>query len=442
MTRTFIILICIFCNILNGQEYTTSTESIPVGSSLQKSSFKVFNLDSLAIYNQIDSLITNGIKNKAFPGAQILVAKNDTIVFHEAFGFHTYDSIQPVALDDLYDLASVTKIAGPLPAIMKLVGEGKLNLDVPFSTYWKPWKRRKEKRDITLREILAHQAGLQPYIVFLNKTLKKNGRYKKRFLRIEKSGKFNKQAYDAIYVKSRFNRKVYRIINRSKVSDDKTYRYSGLTFLLFPQLIEDITGVPYEEYLQENFYKPIGGHTLGFLPSKRNYPNKIVPTELDTLYRHSLTQGWVHDENASLLGGISGNAGLFGTAKDLGKIMQLYVQYGHYKGRQILPENVVKEFTTVQFPKNDNRRGLGFDKPLLGNDTLNLNDAYPAPEVSSGSFGHSGFTGTFVWADPKDQLVYIFLSNRVYPSREHRKLYELNIRSAVQQVFYKAFIKQ
>lgn len=430
MPKTFIyIFFGILLNTLTAQEDGSLI--------IKKTSPKTY---SLLVNTQIDSIITSGIKNEAFPGAQVLVAKNDSIIFHEAFGFHTYDSIQPVALDDLYDLASVTKITGPLPAIMKLVGEGKLNLDAPFSTYWKPWKRRKDKRAITLREILAHQAGLQPYIVFLNKTLKKNGRYKKRFLRLEKSSKFSKQAYNDIFVKSRFNRKIYRIINRSKVSEDKTYRYSGLTFLLFPQLIEDITGVPYEEYLQENFYKPIDAHTLGFLPSDKNYPNKIVPTELDTLFRHSLTQGWVHDENASLLGGISGNAGLFGAATDLAKIMQLYIQYGNYKGKQILPENVVKEFTTVQFPENDNRRGLGFDKPLLGNDTLNLNDAYPAPETSLESFGHSGFTGTFVWADPKNQLVYIFLSNRIYPSRDHRKLYELNIRSAIQQVFYKALM--
>ena len=227
------------------------------------------------------------------------------------------------------------------------------------------------------------------------------------------------------------------MINRSKVSEDKTYRYSGLTFLLFPKIITDLTGVPYEQYITENFYEPIGAKTLGFLPSTKNYPNHIVPTEMDTIYRHTLTKGWVHDENASLLGGISGNAGLFGTAEDLAKIMQMYLQYGSHNGKQILPEEVVKEFTTVQYPTNDNRRGLGFDKPLLNNKELPLEEAYPAPEVSPESFGHSGFTGTFVWADPKNQLIYIFLSNRVFPSREHRNLYDLNIRSAIQQVFYK-----
>ncbi|WP_099546153.1 serine hydrolase domain-containing protein [Maribacter sp. 4G9] len=432
MPKTILYLFIGICsNVLSGQQYSDEQ----VAGDLNQFDYQL-------VYNQVDSIITNGIKNKAFPGAQVLVAKNDSIIFHEVFGYHTYDSIQPVTLDDLYDLASVTKITGPLPAIMKLVGEGKLGLDVPFSTYWKPWKRRKDKKDITLREILAHQAGLEPYIVFLNETLKKNGRFKNRFLRKSKSNRFEKQAFDSIYVKTRFNRKMYRMINRSKVSEDKTYRYSGLTFLLFPKIITDFTGVPYEQYITENFYEPICAKTLGFLPSTKNYPNLIVPTEMDTLYRHTLTQGWVHDENASLLGGISGNAGLFGTAEDLAKIMQLYLNYGAFEGKQILPKEVVQEFIMVQYPENDNRRGLGFDKPSLGNDTLALKDAYPAPEVSAESFGHSGFTGTFVWADPKNQLVYIFLSNRVFPTREHRALYDLNIRSAVQQVFYKALANQ
>lgn len=174
----------------------------------------------------------------------------------------------------------------------------------------------------------------------------------------------------------------------------------------------------------------------------KNFSNKIVPTELDTFYRKTLTQGWVHDENASLLGGISGNAGLFRTASDIAQMMQFYMQFGTLGEKRILSENVVKEFIKVQYPENENRRGLGFDKPLLNNSDLPLKDSYPAPEVSAQSFGHSGFTGTFVWADPENELVYIFLSNRVYPTRENRNIYKLNIRPAVQQVFYKAISSQ
>ncbi len=402
---------------------------------------KLVGLDSAYIYPKVDSIMASGIQNRAFPGAQLLVAKDSKIIFHKAFGFHTYDGVQKVALDDIYDLASVTKIIGPLLAIMKLVDEDKLNLDNPFSLYWKPWRKRKDKKDLTLREILAHQAGLEAYIVFLNKVMK-NGRLKKRFVKNIPNKRFKKQAYDHLFVKNRFKNKMHRIINRSKVSGEKKYHYSGLTFLIYPDLISQLTGMDYKDYLQQTFYGPLGCKTLGFNPKLQHFPNTIVPTELDTLYRNALIQGWVHDENASLLGGISGNAGLFGTAKDLAKLMQMYQNYGVYMGKRYISEATVKEFTQVQYPENGNRRGLGFDKPLLNNAKLSLSEAYPAPESSPESFGHSGFTGTFVWTDPKNQLVFIFLSNRVYPTRKHRDLYELNIRSALHQVFYKATISQ
>lgn len=439
MKHAFLISICCISSLLFSQEILPGKIALSGTSAIDNSLLS--EIDLLSVNAKVDSIITNGIKNEAFPGAQVLVAEKGNVIFHKAYGYHTYDNIQPVALNDTYDLASVTKILGPLPAIMKLVDEGKLDLDVPFSTYWKPWRKRKDKKKLTLREILAHQAGLKPYIVFLNDVLKKNGRLKNRFVKTSKTKRFENEAYDGLYVKNRFNRKMYRIINRSKVSNEKKYRYSGLTFLIFPEVICQLTGVPYDKYITDTFYIPIGSKKLGFLPLTKNYSNKVVPTEVDTLFRQTLTQGWVHDENASLLGGISGNAGLFGTATDLAKMMQLYMNFGNFNGNQLLSENVVKEFISVQFPENENRRGLGFDKPLLGNDTLSLSAAYPAPEVSSESFGHSGFTGTFVWADPKNQLVYVFLSNRVYPTRDNRNLYNLNIRGAVQQVFYQALSK-
>lgn len=399
-------------------------------------------LDSAFIHSKVDALMTNAIQKEAFPGAQILVAKRSKIIFHKAYGFHTYDSIQPVALNDIYDLASVTKITGPLPAIMKLVDEGKLKLDVPFSTYWKPWRTIKDKKELTLREILAHQAGLTPYIVFLKEVLNKNGAIKSRFVKRKSRKRFKNQAYESLFIKNSFNRKMYRMIDRSKVSEEKKYKYSGLTFLIFPQLIKQLTGQTYENYLSQNFYTPLGATTMGFIPKNKGYLNKIVPTEQDTLFRHTLTHGWVHDENASLLGGISGNAGLFATATDLAKLMQMYMQYGTYNNKRYISEKTLKEFTKIQYAENKNRRGLGFDKPALNNSKLTLSKAYPAPEVSTDSFGHSGFTGTFVWADPQNEMVYIFLSNRVYPSRDHRNIYTLNIRSAVQQIFYQAGISQ
>ena len=389
------------------------------------------------IDKKVDSIMKFAIQNHAFPGAQLLVAKNNTVIFHKTYGFHTYDSVQKVQQNDIYDLASVTKITGPLPALMMLYDEQKIDLDQPFSAYWRSWKHREDKKTLTFREMLAHQAGLTPYIVFLNAVMKK-GQFKTRFINNTATTKFSLQAYDKLFVNRRFENKMYRIIKGSNVSDKRKYKYSGLSFLIYPKLISQLTGTTYQKYLQKEFYKPLGAYTLGFNPMLKHFNNRIVPTEMDTFFRKTLTKGWVHDENAALLGGVSGNAGLFATATDAAKIMQLYVQKGIYGGHRYFSETTVNEFINVQYPENNNRRGLGFDKPLLNNSKLKLKDAYPAPEVSSESFGHSGYTGTFLWADPKNQLVFIFLSNRVHPTRKNRNLYNLNIRPALQQVFYQA----
>ena len=408
-----------------GQNSTVLTYGFP----------KDVGLDSSYIHSKVDSIMSFGIKNNAFPGAQLLVAKNNKIIFHEAYGFHTYDSIQKVGLNDVYDLASVTKILGPLPALMKLVDENKLVLDAPFSDYWEPWQKRKVKKHLTLREILAHQAGLKPYIVFLSDVLK-NEKLKKRFVSNTSKNGFRNQIDEELFIKDKFKNKMYRQINRSNVKDKKEYVYSGLSFLIYPEMIANISNISYDQYLQDNFYKPLGLETMGFLPKTKSFNNHIVPTEMDTIFRKTQVHEWVHDENAALLGGISGNAGLFSNAKDLAIIMQMYMQYGIYDGKRYFKETIVKEFTKVQYPENDNRRGLGFDKPLLNNSELPLSKSYPAPKASSESFGHSGFTGTFVWADPINELVFIFLSNRVYPTRKNTNLYDLNIRPALHQVFY------
>jgi len=320
---------------------------------------------------------------------------------------------------------------------MKLVEKGVLDLDAPFSTYWKPWRHYSDKKDLTLREILTHQAGLIPYIVFLKEVLKKNKKgFKRRFVRETPSRHFGLKAYENRYVRSRFPRKMYRQINRSKVSAIKEYKYSGLAFLIFPSLIEQLSGVDYNSYMRREFYDPLGATQLGYLPKERLLAAQIVPTEIDSLFRKGLTKNYVHDENASLFGGISGNAGLFSNAGDLFKILQMFSNGGSFGGRRYLSEATLSEFTKLQFPENNNRRGLGFDKPLIDNAALTLAEAYPAPEVHPESFGHSGFTGTFVWVDPVNDLVYIFLSNRVYPSRNQGAIYSLKVREAVQQVIY------
>lgn len=411
-------------------------QTIRLGYSLAEKE----GLDSNYIHTKVDSIIKRAIKEKAFPGAQVLVAKNNNIIYHQSFGYHTYDSVVPVSNNDLYDLASVTKISGPLPILMQLVDKGKIELDEKFSTYWKDWRHRKNKKDLTVREVLAHQAGLQPYYVFVNEVMK-NGHFKRRFVRSKPSRRFPTQIYDGLYINKNFPRKMYKILNRTAVSPVKKYKYSGLSFMLFPKMIQQITGVPYEQYLMDSIYKPLGADHLMFNP-KGKYPDSlIVPTEIDTIFRHTLVKSWVHDENASLLGGVSGNAGLFGTAEDLVKLMYMYQSMGGYGGKRFISESTLREFTSIQYPENGNKRGLGFDKPLIGNADLHISKASPAPQVSSESFGHGGFTGTYVWADPVHQIVFIFLSNRVYPNRSHSALYQLNVRPSLQQVFYTADIK-
>ena len=389
-----------------------------------------------SIERQVDSIMSFAIDNEAFPGAQLLVVHQDETIFHKTYGYHTYDNVVPVLKNDVYDLASITKILGPLLGIMKLYEEGKIELDKPFSEYWPSWRSKRDKKEITLRELLAHQSGLQPYIVFL-KEVTKDGKLKKRFVRSQPSNRFSEQAYEGIYVKTRFKNKVFRKIKRSKVSAEKKYVYSGLASLIYPTLIENLSGISYEDYLNNHFYQPLECNGFGYNPMSMGI-EQLVPTEVDTVFRKSLVQGWVHDENAALLGGVSGNAGLFGTASDVAKLMQMLVNKGQFRGNRYLKESTVNEFIRIQYSENDNRRGLGFDKPLIGNDTLSIKEAYPAPEVSPSSFGHSGFTGTFVWADPEYDLVFVFLSNRVYPSRTHRNIYNLNIRPKLQQVFYRA----
>jgi CubicO group peptidase (beta-lactamase class C family) len=391
--------------------------------------------NNVKIHARVDSIMNIGIANEAFPGAQLLIIKDKTVIFHETYGYHTYQNKQQVSKNDLYDLASVTKITAALPVLMQFVDQGKIALDQPFSNYWKAWKHKKDKRGLTVREILAHQAGLVSYIVFAAKVMKK-GVFKNRFISTEKSKKYTIEIYKQLYLNKRFKNKMFRIINRSKVSDVKKYKYSGLSFLLFPELTNMLTGISYETYLKENIYRPLGAYSIGFNPYKYYPEENIIPTEYDSFFRKDSVRAWVHDENAALMGGISGNAGLFATANDLGKLMQMYLQMGIYGEHRFITEKTMREFTKVQFPENYNKRGLGFDKPLLNNSDLPFEKASPAPEVSADSFGHGGFTGTYVWADPMNNLVYIFLSNRVYPSRKNTNLYKLNIRSALMQVFY------
>lgn len=221
----------------------------------------------------------------------------------------------------------------------------------------------------------------------------------------------------------------------------KKYVYSDLTFIITPDIIERLTGEKWNEFVTSNVYEKIGAFDLGFNPYQKYPLSRIIPTEYDSLFRKQQLRGTVHDETSAMLGGISGHAGLFSTANDLMKLMELYRRMGEYGGEQIIGRDVMKDYTRAQFPEYNNRRGLGFDKPLLNNAELSQKDSYPTLGASPSSFGHSGYTGTFVWVDPEHEISYIFLCNRVYPTRYNSKLYNMNIRSEILQVIYDSIEK-
>ncbi len=394
--------------------------------------------DYLSFSSQIDSIIANAIDSMAFPGAQVLVAKGGEIVFEKAYGYHTYNQEIKVKLDHMYDLASITKVTTGLPLLMNLVAKGKIDLDKPISTYIPMWKRS-NKADITIREILAHQAGLLPYIVYYAEAQDINGNWKKKTFKNKKNKKYSISITDSLFMHKKYHKKMSKRIRDTRMGD-KNYKYSGLFFQLLPKLIENIKGRPFLEILNREIYHPIGVKgDLMYLPAERYPQEKIVPTEMDTLFRHQMVHGTVHDEAAAMWGGVSCNAGLFGNAKGLAQLFQVYLDNGRYKGRKFIDSTSIVNFTQCQYCDNDNRRGLGFDKPLLEFDEI-LSTV--AKDASRESFGHSGFTGTLVWADPKHDLVYVFLSNRVYPTREQRHIYTMNVRPKIHQVVYDYFVKE
>jgi CubicO group peptidase (beta-lactamase class C family) len=398
-------------------------------------------LESAMIEAKLDSIVYTGITAGAFPGCRVLVAIGGKVIVDRAYGYHTYSNRVLVDRNDLYDLASVTKISGPLPLYMKLVDEGRLDVDLPLSYYWDDWKsrmfRRSDKQNLILRDLLAHQAGVVPYINYWEQTIRQ-GHYRRRWYMPERRDGFSIELNSHLHLRDNFRDRVYRTIRRSDLLSPGEYRYSCLPFIVSPEVITRIDGRPYTEALYEDFFRPLGAVTLRYNPLHHFPSSRIIPTEIDNNFRRQLIHGYVHDEAAAVLGGISGNAGLFSSAGDLAKLLQMYLNGGEYGGRRYLSEDVLQEFSRVQFPRNNNRRGIGFDKPVLDNRDRPPHFAYPARGASDSSFGHSGFTGTFVWMDPEYDLLYIFLSNRVYPSRENNLISKMNIRTGILQIFYDA----
>ena len=386
-------------------------------------------LNTTRLAHRIDSIVTGAIRARATPGAVVLVAKDGQVIFRRAYGYHTYDSLRAVRADDLYDLASVTKISASLPALMALTDAGRFDVDKTPADYLRGY-RRSNKRGVTFRQILAHQGRLTAWIPFWQATVRDDGTFRRRTFRADSSARYPTRVADGLFLHRHYDRNIQRAIRRSPLLPDTAYVYSDLSFYLYPALVRCLTDQPFTDYLARTFYRPLGATTLTFNPRQRFPADRLVPTEYDSLFRKSQLHGTVHDEGAAMLGGVSGHAGLFGNADDLAKLMQMYQQGGSYGGRRYLSDSTLHAFARRQFAGN--RRALGFDKPGL----------HPSPggstaqSASPASFGHSGFTGTFTWADPAYGLTYVFLSNRVNPTRNNPRLSRMNIRTNVLQAVY------
>ena len=407
-------------------------------------------MDGKKLNGTIDSLVNNAIAQQAFPGCVILVAKDRKVIFNKAYGYHTYftaevDHYKNDVLNrrtdiyDLFDLASVTKVTAGCPAYLKLVDEGKIDLNEKFSHYFEPFKGT-NKENITVKELLCHVGGLQPFAAFYKKMVNADGTVNPAYFRSEQSGDFPIRISPTLFARKDMAQLVYDSIAKSsllKSAPRHKYVYSDWPFVVTPAVVETIVHQPFEEYLQSSFYKSLGASEIFYNPWRSIPLSRVVPTEQDNFFRQTLLHGYVHDESSGILGGHSANAGLFANANDLAKLMQLYLQKGTYGGKRYFSAATFDLFNSRPFGSEGVDRGVCFDKPDMKNGKV-VGSSYCSPEVSPESFGHTGYTGIMVWVDPKYNLVYIFLSNHVYPTRDNDKIFTTKIRAKVQTAIYES----
>jgi len=381
---------------------------------------------STASLTGIDNIAMEAMQEQATPGCVVLVARDGKVIFNKAYGYHTYSKTMPDKLTDIFDVASMTKISATTMEAMQLTDQGKLNVDSTLG-YYLPQARKTNKNDLTVREVLEHQAGLIPDIPTFDKV--------KPTDHTSDSSAFYPTKVNENYFlrKDYFKDVMWPDMLNSPVKTRGQYVYSDLSMCIMQQVEETVTATPLNVYVQKQFYDPLGMQTAGFLPLYRFPADQIIPTEDDKKDRHALLDGYVHDPTAALMGGVAGHAGLFASANDLAILYQMMLNRGTYGGVEYIKPATVEKFTAKQ--SNVSRRGLGFDRwdPVPDHH-------YPSKLASTEAYGHTGFTGTCVWVDPKYNLVYIFLSNRVHPNVSS-KLSSLNIRPRIQDVIYEAIQK-
>jgi beta-glucosidase-like glycosyl hydrolase/CubicO group peptidase (beta-lactamase class C family) len=382
---------------------------------------------------RIDSMFRQIISQKMAPGGQVLAARHGKVFFHKRYGYHTYEKKRRVKINDLYDLASLTKILGGLPMIMKTEENGLLKLDTKLGEML-PYLKGTNKSNITLKAALSHTAKIKPWIPYYLETLDSiTKKPLEELYRKEKSKKYSIKVAENFYLTNSYTDSIYKRIADVDQRNRNGYRYSGLVFYLFKKYIYDIYDREMDYVNEKYFYKPLGATTLTYNPLKKFKKYRIVPSEIDDYYRNQTLQGNVHDMGAAMMDGVSGNAGLFSNSNDVAKMMQMYLQKGYYGGKRYLKSETIDKFNKRYYEDIKVRRGLGFDKKQLDEDGKAASKG-----VSDKSFGHSGFTGTYTWADPETEIVYVFLSNRVYPTMKNNKLGKQNIRTVVQQFIVEA----
>jgi len=426
---------------IRGKLPVSSSEGFPTGSGYDTKATRLkytlpeaMGIDAKYLF-RIDSLINASIQKKVFPGCQVFAAKDGQVFFLKSYGTPTYGSNDQVNDFDLYDLASVTKAVASTPALMKLKEEGRIDIDQMLIHYL-PYLEGTDKASIIIRDMMTHQARLKPWIPFYTFSLK-DDTLDTAVFRNSISEEYPVRVAENLYIRKGYDRVIMDSIVSSGLLKTNEYKYSDLGYYFLKEILEITTNQELNSYVEECFYHTLGLSTTGYLPRNRFSPDRIIPTEGDKIFRKQLLQGDVHDQGAAMLGGVAGHAGLFSNANDLGIFMQMLLNGGSYGGVTYFQPGTIKDFTQTQNPLNENRRGIGFDKPLIEYEK----DGPTCKGASRLSYGHSGFTGTYIWADPSNGLVYVFLSNRVYPDSRNNKLSELSIRTKIHQFFYDAIEK-
>jgi len=383
------------------------------------------------IAKRVDTIL----KEKMAPGVQVLVARYGKVVYQKSFGYHTGKKKQKVKNSDIYDVASMTKILASLPLIMKAEEDKIMPLGASLRDLLPSFKNS-NKENVTVKEILSHYGRLKAWIPFYKKTQDSvSGRNLFKFYRTKKSKKYKIKVAKNLYLDKNYKDSIIKYIREADQRDRFGYKYSDMGYYLFKKILEKSYKKPLNKLVDEKFYQSLGANRTSYLPLQKYAEKEIVPTENDTYFRNQLLRGYVHDMGAAMQGGVGGHAGLFANANDVAKIMQMYLQKGFYGGKRYLKASTIKKFNHRYYENKQVRRGLGFDKPQL-----RAKVKATCGCVSDASFGHSGFTGTYTWADPESGILYVFLSNRVYPNMQNKGLVRSNMRTKIQQVIQDAIL--